>query len=208
MTERPILFTPGNVRAILDGTKTQTRRIVKLPAAPNHLGTWEPTTVGGPEGGLTKNGGSLPEMLALWHTRTGLCITCPFGVPGDRLWVREGLCKSPGGLVQYRRDLKVVGWAEWEWQRLTLSPIHMPRKFARFWLEITDVRIQRLQEISEEDAIGEGVTIKQDARIAALVAKDMPGRMEYWALWESIHGKGSWEMNPWVWAITFKQVKA
>lgn len=74
-------------------------------------------------------------------------------------------------------------------------------------LEITEIRAERLQEISEQDALAEGVTIKPDAEIAARVARETPARMEYWALWESINGAGSWDANPWVWVLTFRRVK-
>ncbi|WP_051974630.1 hypothetical protein [Cupriavidus necator] len=83
--ERPILFSGAMVRAILDGRKTQTRRIIKLPET---LGTWEPTTIGGGTSTFA-DGTPAPEMAAIWHTRTGATLTCRHGQPGDRLWVRE-----------------------------------------------------------------------------------------------------------------------
>ncbi|WP_305821361.1 hypothetical protein [Massilia brevitalea] len=88
MKERPILFSAPMVRALLDGSKMQTRRVVKLPHA-NPLGQWEPTTWGGANGGRTEAGATVPEQGAIWHTRTGDTLTCPYGQPGDRLWVRE-----------------------------------------------------------------------------------------------------------------------
>lgn len=86
--------------------------------------------------------------------------------------------------------------------------IHMPRWACRTVLEIIEIRVQRVQEISEEDARAEGATIKSDAEIAARVAGDTPARMEFWALWKSIHGADSWVVNPWVWCITFKRVQS
>lgn len=216
MTERPILFTPGNVRAILDGTKTQTRRIVKPEP-------WEvmPVKSGGPpwphsfrlRAGSTTNGDPV-KML------------CPFGTAEDRLWVREGLERSKNLIgVSYRRDGKPVGpmptggWYRWEWRRDTLSPIHMPKWACRLWLEIVEVRVERLQEISEEDAIAEGVqpisghpyswkSYRFGKAVASDVHCEQTARDSYRTLWESINGAGSWGTNPWVWAITFKRVKS
>lgn len=210
MKEHPILYTPGNVRAILDGRKTQTRRIVKLPKAPNNLGSWEETIWGGV--GCTMKGTPVHAEVAIWHTRTGTVVTCPYGHVGDRLWVKEGL-ERHGSICRYRRDREVIAPARcWEWQRNTLSPRHMPKWAARLWLEITEVRVQRLQDCSENDAIAEGVEYFYAGLFRDYI---QPGDVgidgaigSYQSLWESINGPGSWEQNPWVWAITFKRIFA
>lgn len=88
MKEKPILFSGPMVRALLDGRKTQTRRAVKLPHN-NPLGEWEPIVIGGPDGGRTAAGETLPLQGGIWHTRTGDSLMSPYGQPGDRLWVRE-----------------------------------------------------------------------------------------------------------------------
>jgi hypothetical protein len=187
--ERPILFSSPMVRALLDGTKTQTRRVVKLPHA-NPLGGWEPTTFGGTDA----RGGEHDEQVAIWHTRTGETIGCPYGLPGDRLWVKEtwrpfvahscslGACDCGDVTVRYAadnadrlcRDSDIVA-ASNDWSmpkaaaRGNVSPLFMPRWAARITLEITAVRVQRLQEISFDDARDEGVRIPVDEAGHALI---------------------------------------
>jgi hypothetical protein len=130
---------------------------------------------------------------------------CPYGVPGDRLWVRE--CWScldshsrPGSRIAFRADTadgeRVRVDAPWR------PSIHMPRWASRLTLEVTGVRVERLQDISEEDALAEGMerhlweeTMHGDTHLQVL---------DYRALWESINGPGSWDANPWVWAVSFK----
>lgn len=211
MTERPILFTPGNVRAILDGHKTQTRRIVK-PEPLCDVEWFGQLHTAGPDDGLWFPMKGNPKDCDEWVQADGDTVRCPYGVVGDRLYVREGLERSKNLIgVSYRSDGEPVGpiptggWYRWEWHRDTLSPIHMPKWAARLWLEIVEVRVERLQEISREDAIAEGITLhpahhhRSSASIYGPVAT-------YRDLWESINGAGSWDTNPWVWAITFKLV--
>jgi hypothetical protein len=173
MKERGILFTPENYTKVEDGVKTQTRRIVKLT-----------------DSGRVKLAGSTKN----WHLEDPDVVqACPFGTIGDRLYVKEGLQKSPGGLVQYRRDLRVIGWAEWTWQKRHLSPLHMPKWAARLWLEITYIQVQRLTTIPQLDAMEEG-------------ADGLDYKASFKDIWQSIYGPGSWDENPWVWAISFKKV--
>lgn len=209
MHEHPIIFSAPMVRAILEGRKTQTRRVVKLPHA-NPLGQWEPTTFGG--GGIyTTKGEKVPHQGAIWHTRTGDVIGCPYGQPGDRLWVREtwgckdadrpgvrdGRKPQPGDSIQYAANDADA----WQWRVPGALPwrpsIHMPRWASRITLEITDVRVQRVQDISEEDALAEGCRsqIKHSAAFADL--------------WDSINeSRGfGWNANPYVWALTFRRVE-
>jgi hypothetical protein len=205
--ERPILFSGPMVRALLDGSKTQTRRIVKLPHN-NRLGVWEPTKFGGPEGGRTAAGDIVPEQGAIWHTRTGDCLSCSHGQPGDRLWVRETFAHMYRGNaapetrhaedVVYRAD----GFTPDEYVYGSWKPsIHMPRWASRITLEVTGVRVERLQDISEADVTAEGWTGGSDP-------SEMPPLDWYGRLWDGLNaarGYG-WDANPWVWVVEFKRV--
>ena len=224
MRERPILFSAPMVRALLASTKTQTRRVVKVPHN-NPLGKWEPTTFGGPNGGLTRKGETIPEHVAIWRTRTGETIGAKW-VVGDRLWVRETWCHFPkdapdgmGENTYYRahqNNESAVAIATIKRNGITWRPsIYMPRWVSRITLEITEVRVERLQDISFEDALAEGVADYRpliepecnDGETADQCARRLqwPQR-EYRLLWESINGNGSWERNDWVWVVGFKRV--
>jgi hypothetical protein len=195
MTERPILFSAPMVRALLDGSKTQTRRPLKvqpfdvLPMNENQPGQW----VG---------------LMEREPKPQGTVFRCKFGVPGDRLWVRESFwgCDLPG----YGDQPCVVyddEWAGKEYQPAAPRPwgrkfgripsIHMPRDCSRILLEIVSVRVERLNDCSEADAKAEGVDP------ATCVHEYYDG---YSKLWESINGAGSWAANPWVWVVEFKRV--
>lgn len=198
MKERPILFNGAMVRAVLDGSKTQTRRIVKLPHE-NPLGQWEPSTVGGPEGGQTTSGATIPRQASIWHTRTGDNLMCPYGQPGDQLWVRESYADA-GCRLTYRADLD--DGAHCKVQKWTPS-IHMFRADSRILLEIVSVRVERLSEISETNALAEGITYSQ---LPENPQDDQRARTWYRGLWEQINGAGSWSANPWVWVVEFRKV--
>lgn len=208
------------VRALLNGSKTQTRRAVKLPHQ-NPLGEWKPTIFGGLNGGCLADGSTVPEQGAIWHTRTGDCLVSPYGQPGDRLWVRENGWERPERTPKMMRegadtwepyyfDANGLSWqdsAEFkEWGFKRRPSIHMPRWASRITLEIVSVRVERLQDISEADAEAEGWQIRpevsSDPEVHADAARDW-----YMDLWEEINGAGSWDLNPWVWVIEFKQVK-
>ena len=211
--ERPILFSGPMVRAILEGRKTQTRRVIKLPPAPNHLGTWEGTTVGGEGSYLDKaHTQPAPELSAIWHTRTGHCIASPCQV-GNRLWVRETfgvfddstLTNRDLSDIYYRADDETKYESDGIWR----PSIFMPRWASRITLEITNVRVERLQEITEKDAKAEGAT-------PANAGQDEHGPIKTYRTgfvygWNSINGKRkgcAWSDNPWVWVITFKPLEA
>ena len=246
MKERPILFTPENVRKILAEEKTQTRRVVNpQPQPPGVLtqgdGNWR---VLRPDG--------MTEVFD-WHD-------CPYGSVGDRLWVKEAWRvgkpqdhRTPTEIWEHLKNIGkgitiLYGAGGWrstapvertetkypdnepmpDWAGIKRSAMFMPRWASRITLEITDVRVERLQDISEEDAIAEG--IHSDRVITGVHCYGGPPIEEhgdrfwpskddtreegfedavsaYAALWDSINGeKHPWANNDWVWAITFKQI--
>ena len=173
MTERPILFSGPMVRALLEGRKTQTRRVMKpQPKGMARLDT----------------GGSWPLASGSEFMR------CPYGVPGDRLWVRESWRKADSMTesVFYRADEEWNAGAGWK------PSIHMPRWASRLTLEVTGVKVERVQEISERDAVAEGMPPSVPDQATAVEIFE--------ELWDSINearGYG-WSVNPWVWALTFR----
>jgi hypothetical protein len=187
--ERPILFSALMVRAILEGRKTQTRRVV------NKLVGFGPIT----EFGATDTRGydwAFRDKRRLWNDirRGQLREACPYGQPGDQLWVRETWnCADYSTRHQRRENVRyrATDGEELRWR----SPIHMPRWASRILLEIVSVRVERLQEIRERDCDAEG-----------LEPIEMEMRPHFRSLWESINGPGSWETNPWVWVIEFRRV--
>lgn len=217
--ERPILFSGPMVRALLDGSKTQTRRAVKLPHQ-NPLGQWEVFHWGGPNGGKTRDGHTAPFQHAISHSRTGEIHLCPHGQPGDRLWVREAFDFLPAGGPDQPQACEIVYWSTGSLEARTAPTdynpmiygrekvrpgIHMPRWASRLLLEIVSVRVERLQAISETDAEAEGVGF---LRSVPDVDETLTAKQLYDALWDSINGAGSWDANPWVWAVEFKVVRA
>ena len=202
MKERPILFSAPMVRALLAGTKTQTRRVVKkLPL------------------NLNRETNSIEvDDANIENGRFVKMIPCPYGQPGDRLWVRETFGHfernenfAPGCDVFYRADGESLAVEPWR------PSIHMPRWASRITLEVTGVRVERLQDISEADARAEGIFphvrggwhwLKHDSsnlddwnqfgyKTAALAFR---------ALWVSINGPDNWAENPWVWVVEFKRL--
>ncbi len=241
MRERPILFSAPMVRALLSGKKTQTRRIAKIDTAlgrealfaPRRNKKYAPTFL-------------LPDAadLAIEH--------CPYGQPGDQLWVREtwriGAWDDHGGFwLDYcdgprkgRRECQDVGMADkladqnlddlkkrniqptiagrYEWNPgaspLRWRPsIHMPRWASRITLAITDVRVERLQDISAEDALSEGVAqlvhdnlpVQQCGEYDAIEADPVE---LYQDLWDRLNGQGAWDANPWVWVVEFNHQRS
>lgn len=217
MRERPILFSAPMVRAILDGRKTQTRRVVK------------PAPVSNPTSGpLISFNHGVPEWsfgLQDQNSRGLRWWRCPHGAPGDRLWVREAWQSDvedghlkPSEIPKGRPFFYAAGGSK---DAGTLAvpctgyrpSIHMPRWASRIALQITDVRVERLNDISEADALAEGIWQWPDGRFsehdAPLSANELAATdpvAAYRALWESINGPGAWDANPWVWAITFERV--
>lgn len=216
--ERRMGFKGRMVLALLDGSKTQTRRIITLPPM-GRLGEWQATTIGGPDGGRTASGKAIPLQGAIWHTRTGMVLTCLHGQPGDRLWVREAWQHShfrygPNSEVFYFADYLDGPYGPDGRDRIWRPSIQMPRAASRILLEIVSVRVERLYDISEEDARAEGAAFFEPANSLShggwthdhhYVHKT--AKMSYQRLWESINTKGRWEGNPWVWAIEFRRVQ-
>lgn len=210
MKVSPILMAEDMVVATLDGVKDRTRRIVKLPHS-NPLGSWEPTTVGG-QGVTDFASNSVPERVAIWHTRTGDCLACPHGETGDLLWVRETFYpvypQDPNynnGLpieYDYRATYKNGDRLGDYWGPKKWTPsIYMPRRASRLTLEITEVRVERLQDITDDDAKREGVSKTPWWEFDPCTA--------FMYLWDALNlerGYG-WETNPWVWVLAYKAHK-
>ena len=196
MKERPILFSAPMVLALLAGTKTQTRRGVKPQTA---IMTDE----------MARAFGVQPPPV-----ENSAVVSCPYGAVGDRLWVKETwkadqiwdghrpLDIHEGEAVLYTADEHATRIVPFGWGRGRPS-IFMRRWMSRLTLELTSVRVERLNDISEEDAQAEGV-------IGLYVQKDeAPSRVRaYRDLWESLNGAGSWAANPWVWVLSFRRVEA
>lgn len=252
MKERPILFSVPMVRAILAGKKTQTRRVLKnQPYAsssnPPRFRDTEPGDVFVcPDFWPTDNNN--PGRVLVECTSIG-CYHCmgqqefaakhsPYGVPGERLWVRETWAPDPpaDGTWAYTswagcKGSKLMDIPEryrtpdhcmfaadyphdairWIWK----PSIHMPRWACRILLEVTGVRVERLQDISDADCWAEGIE-EVDGTLDPVKICELAKRMgrciddpspTFAALWESIGGAGSWDANPWVWVIEFRRVK-
>ena len=205
MKYRPILFSGAMVRALLADTKTQTRRILKpqpfngRPDDEVHKQMIENGALGQDE--------SLTDLLngAIDH---GFIpeAKCPYGQPGDRLWVRETFAHHVQAIgSKHDEDGPFVYAADGEFAKQYRlgnkwkPSIFMPRWASRITLEITNIRVERLQDISEEDARAEGCWALGDCECTA--------KRQYQELWESINGKGSWDANPWVWVVEFRRIK-
>ncbi|MCH5568794.1 hypothetical protein [Pseudomonas syringae] len=218
--ERPILFSAPMVRAILSGQKTITRRACKhqpdvpvTDAIPRREFPHGPATIDWywrPKFGHYQAGPS-----------SGWDFKCPYGQPGDRLWVREAWQAdaqvnaiaprklSHGEPIQYPADgsSRQTGCSMITPGK-TRPSIHMPRWVSRILLEITDVRVERLQDISRSDIRAEGLECPPE-----LASDDVSPTYRDWypaawrELWESINGADSWNSNPWVWVVEFKRVK-
>lgn len=182
MRERPILFNDAMVRAILSGQKTQTRRVMK--PQPSFFGA-----MGDPAA-------PFKTLDAGLHAR----MHCPFGEAGDRLWVREAhsirvrpeSATDGKGRAWYRADSPFSGDDRVKWK----PSIHMPRWACRILLEITSVRVERLNDIGQGAACAEGCPAFHEP-------------IGWFSdLWESINGAGSWDANPWVWVVEFRRIAA
>lgn len=205
----PILFSTAMVQAILDGRKTMTRRIVS--GNPNNV-TWNPIVVNG-------HGG--------WCDDHGRPVKCRYGNVGDVLWVREtflsGYKMEDGSFVYDENDDKIPvifykadgegfqwysGDSDFPVENKPWKPsIHMPKAVARIWLEVVNVRVERLHDISQEDAKAEGVWYSDtDETYYNYLTNEFccDAKCSFMTLWEKINGKDSWDANPWVWVVEYK----
>ncbi|MCQ9423424.1 hypothetical protein NRB16_07800 [Pseudomonas sp. LJDD11] len=195
MKEHPILFSGPMVQAILAGQKTVTRRAVKPslasqfdePRGPDDIAAGYPFVE-------TKAGMSVPAALL-----------CPHGQPGDRLWVREAwaeinVAQAPGEKwIVYREcDNRTDYGGPWK------PSIHMRRRDSRILLEVTAVRVERLQDINEQQALAEGVMLAE--RDIDPGGNDLSALELFGGLWVMLNGMESWNSNPWVWVVEFKRV--
>lgn len=234
MTERGILFSAPMVRAILDGRKTVTRRIVKPQPSSHH---WQALPA--------YTGDYRHEGDNLWHFAHRIpqnphwdCdrqVRCPYGQPGDRLWARETWAdltdthgrrweKFNAKTGRYERGVDPFAWYKADGEQPDtgggngqLAPwrpsIHMPRWASRITLEVTGVRVERLMDITEDQARAEGCQAidgfhwhSAEEKAAGIPMHAHTARDAFEALWESIHGVGSTDANPWVWAVEFKRI--
>lgn len=219
--ERPINLKSWEVRAILDGRKTQLRRIIKPQPRTGRLGpnhpirpsgiigpvkgqfgdgdycVWDPPT--GPQ-----KGSAIPWTEDCWYR---IAPECPLGERGDRLWGREAFHDRADyadiGRLRSDRIVYVADGAKPGW--IKHSPVRMPRWASRITLEIAEVRVQRVQDISEDDAAKDG--FDGDCPIGYIPAYDAgPLRYHLAWQWQQDNGDGSWSSNPWVWAVSFRKI--
>ena len=229
MKERPILFNAPMVRAILDGRKTQARRLapitdLNIKTHSDGFVTWGVSftkTINGSLGSYSGGRVSVDQASRIIASQF-----CQYGRPGDRLWVRETWARDDeDGAVMFRADCGFGGDAD-DWQRCIddgapryrwRPSIHMPRNLSRILLEIVSVRVERLNDISEADAIAEGVErvvvgtgwrryCDPDSEEAG-VPPCGDARHSFRSLWWFINGEESWNTNPWVWVVEFKLVQ-
>jgi hypothetical protein len=209
--EIPILFSTEMVQALLDERKTMTRRVIKAEFEQNINGNWNYHFKGSAASNQTKE--SMNDNFF------GIIDHCPYGEVGDILWVREGfkydVVQDKNGVFRDVYSYK-ANFPEEHPKILRWKPsIHMPKVAARIWLEVVNVRVERLQDISEVEAIKEGIVQKywKDSRGYFFIADDrslteLGEDGEYVTafekLWHEINGKESWEANPWVWVVEFK----
>lgn len=201
---KPIIFSTEMVRAILDGRKTQTRRVIK--PQPDKYGYWK-------------------HKAGHMVHKQDLNLCCPYGQPGDTLWVRETWVRCANGCPNDGRPVGPDGWSclyratEPEAMEYPISSkttrwhpsIHMPKWAARLFLEITDIRVERVHDISEEDAVDEGIEVDENNHVVRGDDINWGGAVTAFAeLWDSINAKRgySWDSNPWVWVVIFRRVRA
>lgn len=234
MKERGMIFNAEMVRAILDGRKTQTRRIMKVQPSegfsPMNMALETDYEAHWYTPGIVDKDGYLQpakhDVFGVASDEEG--YTCPFGAVGDRIWVRETFATLEPGSYEpvkpqqgYCQELRYAATDRlaksgsdirgYKW----IPSLHMPRWASRITLEITGVRVDRLQNISDEDAEAEGIDMEAlfDAQDCydCIADHNMTGRPTvtgaFKHLWESIYGEEGWQANPWVWVITFQRVE-
>lgn len=203
MKERPIIFSGESVRAIIEGRKTQTRRVCKFAQSfdgaayavcPARISGWIAWFSGRPS----------PNIAEFTKAQYDHGFDCPHGSPGDRLWVREyHWINETEGLVAYLADGKMPEHMTARWR----SPIYMPRKFSRLTLEITDVRVQRLQEIKREDLWAEAAGDCEESQHEDCFYGTHGKQCRFEKKWDRINKRHPWASNPWVWCISFRAIE-
>lgn len=213
MKERGMIFNEYQVRALLDGSMTQTRRIMKDQPVLN--GNFYEVFGAAWSKGMT----SIPAVPG--HS---LSTRCPYGVVGDRIWVRETFATglSTKSTLAYRATHKREDLEDGFYDTIKWTPsIHMPRWASRILLEITDVRVERLQDADEGHLLDElGAMLEYDNTpagrafshaehyaIAGVPVGMFPEMHGFKAWWDKVNGDGSFDSNPWVWVIEFKRVE-
>ncbi|MDM2958747.1 hypothetical protein [Citrobacter sp. CK202] len=199
MTERGMIFNGEMVRAILDGRKTQTRRIIKPQPEATLSGSLSGKWLSRPLNGLL-----LPKI-------EDIAIHCPFGAVGDRIWVRETWARYNIDQDSHDMAYRATPPTDWPEEGRWRPSIHMPRWASRILLEITDVRVERLNAISEEDARAEGIIdggcLNCGEPEPCGCVNPQPDATDVFAyLWQSIYGQENWDANPWVWVIEFRRI--
>ena len=208
MKERPILFTPENAQKVHDGVKVQTRRIVK--PQPLHISWFEHQR--GWCARVREDTGSAAHPAYVM-------MPCPYGQVGDRLWIKHHTWK-PTTLGDIRNDQRwnpvsreiiwrigpvvsdVAGVSETSWKKV--NGLFMPRWACRTVVELTEIRVERVNDISPSDALAEGIFCPE---IGYAQHGERAPVLLYGCLWNSINGKDSWAQNPWVWVLTFRKVE-
>lgn len=229
MTERPILFSTPMVQAILAGRKTQTRRLLNPQPVHAQHHIWKGKVVRDAEHRMwcyrDRCFDNIMNFGPMYEDNVALAAMCPKGKLGDRLWVRETFCEpslhsdllnfnlaDKVGDIEYAADMGTERFPvggnftpqlnDFRWR----PSIHMPRYASRITLEVTGVRVERLQAITEADAAAEGWQKRPELSSDPEVHRDA-ARDWFMDLWYDIHGKGSWDANPWVWVISFRRLE-
>ena len=196
-----MLFSTPMVQALIDGRKTVTRRTNGLENVPNWIDNFGYSTFT-PEGHISGRG--------LWNGNPAENFyKNPYGQKGDLIWVRETfyqpIHEALNGEYFYKAQLDRHGW-DFKWK----PSIHMPKEAARIWLQVESIGVERLQDITEEDAIAEGIGKDSDGWWMDYLRPEQPGYMVpkncFRSLWQSINGEQSWNDNPWVWVVRLKVV--
>lgn len=212
MKERGILYQGAMVRAVLADTKTQTRRVCK-PAEAAAL-SYVVEVPDPAERGQVYNGSTFGDEDG------EVQFSCPYGGRGDRLWVRETWRVRGGREYEYQQaradvmyrathqeDGFPLTWESYDWR----PSIFMPRWASRILLEVTEVRVERLQDINRRDALAEGIVRLRDGGYGLPDGEHYhlsDPRQSYFSLWRAINGPGSVEANPWLWAVSFRRLHA
>jgi hypothetical protein len=214
MKEIPVLFSTIMVQANMEDRKDMTRRLVKFRNRKWRLSyeANEPGRTDLDAFGVLNEHGNLIEIEEGQPGTLKELGLCPYGQPGDILWVRETfLTRTPRGDMGkfgYKADFKHSWKGPLKWK----PSIFMPKEAARIWLQVTDVRIERLHDITEEDAIAEGIEkrlgstseTRFDYKHYIYGTYDVSAQVSFRTLWEAVNDPDSWVANPWVWVVKYK----